>query len=133
MLVLSLAACGGSSNTSASSGETTVSADESANATEAAESDVAAVSEPTADIKASVDSVLGNWIEVDTPDRFANITQAGNDYSYEDPEGTYEATFADGVLKVKVTDTDTADVYFDAASGNLIITYQDSLVKLKKK
>ena len=90
---------------------------------------------PTADSSASVDSLIGSWIDIDSNDRFANITKTDIGYQYEDNEGKYPATFEGGVLKVKVSNSegDTADVYIDAETGHMLVFYQDSISEHRKK
>ena len=90
---------------------------------------------PTADSSASVDSLIGSWIDIDSNDRFANITKTDTGYQYEDNEGKYPATFEGGVLKVKVSNSegDTADVYIDAETGHMLVFYQDSISEHRKK
>lgn len=87
---------------------------------------------PTPDPKVTIDSLLGSWVDIDDSTRFANITKTDSGYQYQDNDGTYEATFQNGVLTVKVSDTDSAQTYFDNTSGNLITTYQDGFSKYKK-
>ncbi len=134
ILMLTLAGCGsGGDNSGASDARTTA-----AEISVPAESQVIeqAVTEQIAeeaDAKGSVREILGDWVDVATADRFANITENGGAYQYEDNEGKYPAEFVDGVLKVKLNETDTADVYIDMGSGNLKLIFQDNISEFKRK
>jgi hypothetical protein len=88
---------------------------------------------PAADTKASVDGLIGSWTGIDSADRFVNITKTDTGYQYEDNEGKYPAEYKDGTLKIKISDSDTADVYIDAESGHMLSVYQDNLSEYKKK
>lgn len=90
---------------------------------------------PTAEADSSVDSLLGNWIDVNSPDRFANITKTESAYQFEDNDGKYTGDFKDGVLKIKVseTDGDTADVYIDAKTGHMFSAYKGDITEFQKK
>lgn len=133
MMVLSLAGCGG--GTDASGDSTAAVAPEGTPPVEA-ETVVQAVTEQIAeavDTGTKVDEIVGEWVDVNAPDRFAKITLDGTAYIYEDNEGKYPATFESGVLKLKVSDTDTADVYIDPASGHLMMVYLDNISEFNKK
>jgi hypothetical protein len=86
-----------------------------------------------ADIKADAADLTGNWIDVSEESRFVNITQNGEEYTYEDNEGVLQAAFKDGVLEVKVTGIDTARVYLDQTTGHLMFIYQDNVSEYRKK
>lgn len=88
---------------------------------------------PTVDAGASADSLIGDWIDITADDRFAKITKTETGYQYEDNDGVYEATFADGKLIVTVSDTETADVYLDAQTGHMYLIYQDNPTEFKRK
>lgn len=88
---------------------------------------------PVPDTKETVKNLLGKWIDINYDSRFINITETETGYQYEDNEGIYAATFKDGVLKVKVSDTDTAQVYFNKDSGELFSVYQTQSSVYKKK
>lgn len=90
---------------------------------------------PTAETSASVDGLIGSWTNISANDRFANITKTDTGYQYEDNDGKYPATFADGVLKVNVSDSDsdTADVYIDAKTGHMLTVYQGSISEYSLK
>ncbi len=85
------------------------------------------------DTKTNVDELIGSWIDISAADRFVNITKEGTQYQYEDNEGKLPATFEGGILKVKVSDTETADVFIDAESGNLFLAYLDNISEYTKK
>lgn len=119
LLIAVVTACGGNSTTSSSQLVT--------------DTQTAEQAPPKADPNATVDSLLGSWTDVNSSDRFANITKTDNAFEYQDNEGTYPATFKDGVLKVQVSSTDTADVYIDAKSGHMFAIYQGSPSEFKKK
>lgn len=88
---------------------------------------------PSPDANSTVDALLGSWVDTSDPQRFVDITKTDAGYEYKDNEGSYPATFADGVLKVKATETDTADVYIDAKTGYMVTVMQDDLTEFKKK
>lgn len=121
VFVISSAACG-SVSTSSDSSDLSGSSSQSASIQ----------SLPTPDTTLKDDSVLGNWTDISDDTRYAKITKSDAGYQYQDPEGTYAATFKDGVLKVQVSTEETADVYFDAKSGNLVVVYQGSMTMFKK-
>lgn len=43
---------------------------------------------------------LGEWVDIQTPDRFANISKDGDALTWEDNEGKYPARMEDGQLNV---------------------------------
>ena len=88
---------------------------------------------PTVNATVAVDNLIGSWIDITSPDRFVKITKLDSDYQYEDNEGKYPATFKDGVLKVKVSESDTADAYIDKDTGHLLSVYQDNISEYNKK
>lgn len=133
-LVFSLAGCGGSGNSD--SDGAAANAEGVSTAPAEAETVMQAATEQIAeavDTSTKVDALIGSWVDVNAPERFANITADGTAYIYEDNEGKYPATFDGGVLKLKVSDTDTADVYIDPASGHLKMVYQDNISEFSKK
>ena len=87
----------------------------------------------TPDTAATVDSLIGSWIDIASEDRFVNITKNGAEYEYEDNEGKLPATFQDGALKLKVSDTETADVFINPENGYLTLVYLDNISEYKKK
>lgn len=129
-LLFSMAACGSKATDAI---DEQASADQAA--IQAATDQQATVEQeiPTADPAATVDALIASWVDINSPDKFANITKEGDAYQYEDNDAKYPATFADGVLKVKVSDTETADVYIDAKSGHMFSVYEQSPTEFKKK
>lgn len=124
-LMISISACG-DSDTGAGTQQDSVQ-----NATDQQATVEQAIAEP--DSKGDSGSLLGEWKDINAKDRFARITKAGADYQYEDNDGKYAATFVDGILKVKVTDTETADVYIDTATGHLILSFENGQTEFEKK
>lgn len=86
-----------------------------------------------ADSFTSPERLIGSWSDIISPDRFINISQTDSGYLVEDNEGKYPATFEDGILRVKISDTDTVDVYLDSKSGHMLSVYQDNLSEYKRK
>ena len=78
-------------------------------------------------------SVLGEWTDISSPDRYAKITKTDSGYQYEDNDGKYDGSFKNGELTLQVSDTDNAHVYYDAKSQNLITIYQGTPTRFKKK
>lgn len=124
VLLFALTACGSSDQASQESVDEQPVAAEKATVEQVADAP---------DTKVSADELVGSWIDISSPDRFVNITKTDAGYEYEDNEGKLPATFENGVLKLKVTETDTADVYINAESGNLLSVYQDNISEYKKK
>ncbi|HEX2945803.1 MAG TPA: hypothetical protein VHT96_07590 [Clostridia bacterium] len=85
------------------------------------------------DTKASVDDLTGSWTDKNDKTRFINISKDGDGYIYEDNEGKLQTEYKDGVLELKISDTDTAKVYIDEASGHLMLVYQDNISEYEKK
>jgi hypothetical protein len=132
ILLASVSACGG--GTTATSDQQ----DSGQQAAVQAETDQQATVQavlPSADSTATVDGLIGNWVDVNAADRFANITKTDSGFQYEDNEGKYPGTFKDGVMKIQITDAanDTADVYIDAKTGHMLSVYQSNLSEFKKK
>lgn len=88
---------------------------------------------PIADSSSNIESLLGSWLDISDSNRFANILKAGEGYELEDNESKYPATFENGILKVKVSDTETADVYIDSKTGNMLSVYQGNISEYRKK
>lgn len=88
---------------------------------------------PMANPEATVDALIGQWVDVSSAERFAKISKSENTFQYEDNEGKYPATFENGILKVKVSDTDVVDVYLDAQSGHIFTDYQGNSSEYSKK
>lgn len=128
-LTFGLAACGGSDS---GEGEDKEVVEES---TAPAEPDTVEEALPEVDTSASVDVLVGNWVDISDSQYFANITKDGEVYKYEDNDGTYEATFKDGKLLVPVSDAadDFAEVYVDTGTGHLLVLYQGGIAEFEKK
>ena len=88
---------------------------------------------PQADSSSTVDGLVGSWIDISDSNNFANIAKTDTGYQYEDNEGKYSATFKDGVMKVQVSDSETANAYIDPKSGHMFLVYQDNTTEFKKK
>lgn len=90
---------------------------------------------PTVDPNETADVLIGSWYEKSSPEHFVNITKVEEGYQVEDNDGKYAATFGQGILTVKVSDTetDTASIFYDAKSGRIILVYQDVPTQFEKK
>jgi len=132
VLLFALAGCGGSDSSGAkdAGGEPAVAADA---VPETVEQNAASMVTDAADTQMTADEFVGNWINMDDAALFVNIAKEGDKYTYEDNDGSYEAAFADGILKVTVAENDFADVYIDKDSGNLVMVYHDSTLTYYKK
>ena len=134
-LLTSLTACGGKttdpSGQQASIQQTAEQqeADQQATDLQAVAEQIVSAADPTA----IIDDLIGSWTDISSTDRFANITKADTEYQYEDNDGKYSATFKDGVLKVKVSDSETAVVYLDAKIGHMLVVYQGEPTEFSKK
>lgn len=117
-----------SSESTAASAESTASEGQAAPVQDVEEEAV-----PTPDPKLNADSLIGRWVDINSDERFAKITKADAGYQYEDNDGQYSAEFKDGVLKVKVSDSDTADVYFDVKTGHMFATYLGETLEYSKQ
>ena len=124
VLVMSFAACGSKSSTDTSADAST---------TVAAQPGTVENVIPTADPAALVDGLVASWQDINSADRFANITKVGDGYQYEDNDGKYMGTFASGKLVVKVSDTENADVFVDAKTGHMFLIYQGQPTEFSKK
>lgn len=102
-------------------------------APEVVEQDISEQITEAANTEATMDEFEGNWVGTDDEKLFVNITKDGDKYKYEDNDGTYEASLAEGILKVTVAENDFAEAYVDKETGNLVLTYMDSMVSYKKK
>ncbi len=128
LLVLSLSACGAGGSDSQGSG-----GDSASQPAAAVEADTVEQAVQQADAFSSADKLIGSWTDIAAPDRFVNITQTDSGYQYEDNEGAYPATFADGKLTVKLSDTDSAEAYVDTKSGHLFSVYQENISEYQQK
>ena len=131
VIMFALFGCGGNADNSSgnapSSGESVVAV------TEVVEQEASDKIADAVDEKASADDLVGNWKDITDEARFVNITKTDAGYEYEDNEGKLPSEFSEGILKVKVSDTETADVYIDTASGHLFLVYQDNISEFEKK
>jgi predicted small lipoprotein YifL len=130
ILIISFSGCGSKDNSASEQQESTAPVvEQQATPEEEVVEQVIATPDPST----SVDSLLGSWVDVSAQDRFVNITKKDAGYEYEDNEGKLPAIFENGTLKVKVSDTETADIHIDKETGNLISVYQDNISEYKKK
>lgn len=127
-LLFTFTACGGDASTSqegtASNGQEAV-----ATAQEPATVESAL---PKVDTGAAADSMLGEWKDTVDNTHFSKITKTDSGYQLEDNDGKYPATFKEGKLSVKVTESDTAEAYIDTNTGHLFILFQDGLTEFAK-
>lgn len=141
VMLAGLCACGGNSDVSTDS-QTVDKAQAAKQAEEEAviqaqtnQQATAEVVIPTAEPESSVDSLIGSWTDINSPDRFANIIKTESGYELEDNDGKYPGEFKDGVLKLKVSDSDgdTADVYVDAKTGHMFLAYKGDIAEFQTK
>lgn len=135
MFFACMTACSGTANSSGQQNDAQQSV-ENTSAPENASTPEAATAEesiPAADSKASADQLIGSWKDISDENNFTNITKTDTGYQYEDNDGEYSATFENGVLKVKASDSDTAEVYIDPKTGHLLTLYQGGLTEYEKK
>lgn len=127
-LTFGFAACGGSDSVDGDNSEVEEN-------TAPPEPDTVEEALPEVDTSASVDVLVGNWVDISDSTYFANITKDGEVYKYEDNDGKYDATFKDGKLIVPVSDAenDFAEVYVDAGTGHLCVLYQGGIAEFEKK
>jgi hypothetical protein len=100
---------------------------------EVVEQDIAEQITEAADTEAEPDAFVGDWVGADDDSLFVKITKEGDKYTFEDNDGAYEAAMSDGILKVTVTEGEFADVYVDKETGNLVLTYMDSIISYARK
>lgn len=106
-------------------------------ATDSEETEQVELTFPEADKTATVDSILGNWVESGNPDNKVTIkasTEAGR-YDFSDKDGTYTGDFKEGVLTLTISDTpdDIASVLYDKATDMLYSKYMDSITTYTKE
>jgi uncharacterized protein YdeI (BOF family) len=79
--------------------------------------------------------LLGEWNDISDLSRFVKLTKNGSEYTYQDNDGTYKGTYKDGILTITLSDAanDTAKVYIDSKTGNLITNYQGDIYTFSKK
>ncbi len=147
-LIFSLAACGESKgNTTATSEGESVSTEALQEVVDKLAEEAQAVPQPDTKIaeadsatgEASLDTVedklLGDWVDINAADRVVNITKNGDQYQYKDSDGAYAGTFKDGVLTIKISDAenDTAKVFIDSKTGNMVTDYQGDIYEFTRK
>lgn len=149
LLISGLSACGGGSGSSPAT-DTVSSADRQALADKlAAEAEKVpepdkSPTEPTtaetgsageAPEAAAVDKLLGEWNDVINDGRYVKITKEGDTYKYEDNDGAYSGKMQDGILVIQVSESpdDTARVFIDASTGNLVTDYQGDIYEFSRK
>jgi hypothetical protein len=123
LLVIGLIGCG---NKSSGTGET----DKVSSASEVSLTN-ANTSVPNGNV--TIDNLLGNWVDIKDATRFANITKTDTGYQFEDNDGKYPGQYMEGVLQIKITETDLADIYYDSSNENLVLDYQGDVTKFNKK
>lgn len=147
VMLSSLVACGGSTSAeSASSGGTAVSSTDEQNVVDQLAKEAEAVPQPDTQPAAnevSTDSstqtaeekLLGDWADINDETRLVKVTVNGSEYTYTDPDGSYKGTFKDGILTIKISDAenDTAMVFIDGKSGNLVTNYQGDIYEFTRK
>ena len=147
VMLFSFTACGGSSDTKGASGDVAVvsSADEQKVVEELAE-EAEAVPQP--DTKAAAngvsedssaqtaeDKLLGDWADINDETRMVKISVNSGEYTYTDSDGSYKGTFKDGILTIKISDAenDTAMVFIDSKTKNLVTNYQGDIYEFTRK
>jgi hypothetical protein len=150
VMIFSLAACGGSKEDGSQESASISSAEQQEVINQLAE-EAAAVPEPDTqaaveaaatqdsstvqDSSAATDKLTGEWADINDAARVVKITSNGSEYQYADPDGTYAGTVKDGVLTIQISDAenDTAEVFIDAKTGNLVTNYQGDIYEFTKK
>ena len=101
--------------------------------------EAAASTEATADTNdaeaSSTEKLLGDWTDINDVNRFVKITNNGDQYEYEDVDGKYPGTIKDGIMTIKISEAenDTADVFIDAKTGNMVTNYQGDIYEFSRK
>jgi hypothetical protein len=132
VMLLAFAGCGGSDSGDSAAADSAVESTAPAEAETVEQAATEQIAE-AANTQTKAEDLVGSWVDVNAADRFVNIAADGAAYSYEDNEGKLAATFEEGVLKISVSDTDKADAYIDAATGHLMVVYQDNISEYAKK
>ena len=148
IMIFSLTACGGdNANESAEAAAVSSAAQQEVIeelAEKAAEvpmpdTQAAASADAAADVNeaesSSIEKLLGDWTDVNDVSRFVKITDNGGQYEYEDVDGKYPGTYKDGILTIKITDAenDTATVFIDVKTGNMVTNYQGDIYEFSRK
>ena len=148
-MVFTLAACGGASKEAAAGEAATISTADQQEVLNQMAKDASAV--PVPDTKAveaatttgatdsapggAIDKLLGKWEDINDAAKVVTITSNGDGYQYEDSDGTYSGTLKDGVLTIKISDAqnDTATVFIDSKTHNLVTNYQGDIYEFSRK
>ena len=148
ILIFSLTACGGSKGENTN--KTTAISEEAQKqvveklAEEAAQVPVpdtaaaAAADKAAAENEAetsSIEKLLGEWTDINDAARLVKITENDGQFVYENADGKYQGSFKDGVLTIKVSDNenDTAMVFIDVKTGNMVTNYQGDIYEFSRK
>jgi hypothetical protein len=137
-LIFSLSACGSSKDSSTAEVSSISAADQQA-AVDKLAADAEKIPEPdtkaAAATNANGDDLLGNWSDVADASRGLTISKTGDVFQYKDNDGTYTGTVKDGVLTIKISDAenDTAMVFIDPKTKNLVTNYQGDIYEYSKK
>jgi hypothetical protein len=132
LFLMLLAGCGGGGRTEDGKTED-VSSEPVEAVPDVVEQDISEQITEAANTEADEDEFIGDWVGTDDDSLFVKIAKDGDKYTYQDNDGSYEATMADGILKVTVAEGEFADVYVDKETGNLVLTYMDSIITYTKK
>ena len=130
LTLLLLAGCGGNTN-NGTAGDTPKEPVEAV--PEVVEQDLTKQITEAADTEVDTDAFEGDWVGADDESLFVKITKDGDKYKYEDNDGVYEAVLTEGILKVTVAEGEFADVYVDKETGNMVLTYMDSIISYTRK
>lgn len=147
IMLFSLTACGSKNESSAETAEASTAAQQ--DVIEKLAEEAAEVPAPNAEVAASGDSaaagnetqissaekLLGEWADINNESRFVKISNIGDQYEYENADGKYQGIYKDGVLTIKVSDVqgDTAMVFIDAKTGNMVTNYQGDIYEYTRK
>ncbi|MFA6309157.1 MAG: hypothetical protein WC677_05375 [Clostridia bacterium] len=95
---------------------------------------------PKPDVKASAEDLLGTWDEYISPDSTSDpvlgtikITKTAAGYQWKDKQGTYQGTYKDGELTLKINATSNARVYIDQKTKRMNMVYEKSTIEFEKK
>lgn len=134
-LIFSLSACGGKDNSSPESLALSEADQQAAADKLAAEAEKIPEPDTKSSSTANIDNLLGEWNDVSDSTRFVKVTKEGDLYKYEDNDGSYSGTAKDGVLTIQISDAanDTAMVFMDPETKNLVTNYQGDIYEYSKK
>ena len=82
--------------------------------------------------KTGGDRLVGEWVDVEYPSRYAIVTKRGDAYTWEDNEGKYPAVYKDEMLKIS-TGFGEAVAFYDEETGYMILQYMGLESKFKRK